>query len=218
MKGSMLSPSFEQKEDLQFFEKTVEQNGSRLSCNLLCHLTFFNKNNSSPEQRKELREQLIQKIETIKKLSLEQKKSMLTLDVPPQVPFASLSLSHCALMGGFIISPLVHFSLGFDLEKKNRAKEKTVLRISTQDELNQSPSASALWSAKEAVYKSISQYQNHTHIKQISIFDWQPTSSKKEITKIYDYQFKTENTNIKGKGFVCLIANIVVGFAFHCIQ
>ena len=207
----MLSYAYDSRENLRFFEKTVEQNSSRLNCNLLCHLIPFNKN--ILEQRKKLREQLIQKIESIKKLSLEQKQSLLTLNTPPQVPFVSLSLSHCALAGGFIISPSAHLSLGFDLEQNGRAKEKTVLRISNQDELNQSPSASFLWSAKEAAYKSLSQYQNHTHIKQIAVFNWHHVPSERETTKVYDYQFTSENTNKRGKGYICFIEDIVIGFA-----
>ncbi|MDE0118728.1 MAG: hypothetical protein OXM55_01810 [Bdellovibrionales bacterium] len=216
---------------------------------------WYNKQNSTFQGRKYLREQLVQTIEQKykKKLSLEQKKKLLTPGIPPQLPYASISVSHCAFLGGFVISSLdfcndsssvqkstsikQQSSIGFDLEELGRAKEKTVLRISKKKELNKAPSPSALWSAKEAAYKSISSFQSDTHIKDISIFDWlcvssiehtqvaKPNISKepereevegKESPNIYDYKFTIKEKNIKGEGFICCLKNVVVGLAFSC--
>ena len=228
----MLLSTFIEKEDLRFFETTVEKQSLRLGYNLSCHLIGFDKQSSSLQKRKQLREHLVKTIEKKfpKKLSLEQKNVLLTPGGVPQTPFASVSISHCALMGGFVISqldsavnlfyPPTEYSsnkplfIGFDLEQLGRAKEKTVLRISNKKELAQAPSPSALWSAKEAAYKSISSLQSDIHIKHISIFDWQSIVQSNTDTKIYDYQFITANKNIKGKGFICCLKNIITGLAF----
>ena len=232
------------------FELTVEQNSFRLGYKLSCHLTPFSKHNCLLKQRKKLREQLTKQIEKKwpGKLSKEQKNSLLTPGVPPKIPFASVSISHCAFMGGFIIFPFPALSVGFDLEEQGRAKENTALRISNKNEIKKSPSPSVLWSAKESAYKSISQLQDHIYIKpqdhtyikpqdhtyikpqdhiyigQISIFDWQYASIPRTKTKgnchlqVYDYQFKTENKNINGKGHINIMGNIVMACAFCSLK
>ena len=248
----MLSSAFK-KEDLKFFETTVEKQSLRLDCKLNCYLMAFDKQSSTLENRKHLREQLVQTIEKIaqKKLSLEQKKALLTPGKPPKIPFASVSISHCAFMGGFVISRLdladapssppeststERSSIGFDLEQLGRATEKTVLRISNKKEINQAPSSSALWSAKEAAYKSISSFQSDIHIKHILVVDWQclspientqaakpniskkPEWKKKELPKIYDYQFTIVDKDIEGKGVICCLKDMVIGLAFSKLK
>ena len=244
----MLPSTFTKKEDLRFFETTVETQGLRLDCKLICHLTIFDKQSSALENRTYLRKQLVHIIEQKykKNFSLEQKKKLLTPGMPPQLPFVSVSISHCAFMGGFVTcrsdfldTPLPilksastnkRASIGFDLEELRRAKEKTVLRVSNQTELNHAPSPSALWSAKEAAYKSIGSLQNNIYIKHISIFDWQcvppirdtqaqpninkkPEKEEKELPKIYDYKFTIKEKNIKGKGIICQFKSMVIGLA-----
>lgn len=197
------------KEDLSFLEKTVEQSSLRLGCDLHCYLSCF-KNTSLWEKRKNIREQMVQKVEEINILSPEQKEKLLTPGAAIQIPFVSLSLSHCISIGGFILSPFIQSSIGLDLEQRGRAKEKTVLRISDQEELNLSPSADALWSAKEAAYKSVHQFQGDISIRQLSIFHWESILSRK--VKIYDYEFKVEKK--AGRGCVCFLKNIIVAVAF----
>ena len=208
----MLPPDAMLNDNLSFFEKIIVKNSLRLGCNLSCYLTRFDTAISILEKRKGIRKQLVQKIEEIKKLSEKQKKLLLTPGVLTQLPFVSLSLSHCAVAGGFIISPEIQYSIGLDLEQRGRAKEKTVFRISNQGELKLSPSPCALWSAKEAAYKSINQSQADTSIKQITISHWHSVASDREATQIYNYQFKTEGK--KGKGYVCFLKDIVIAFSF----
>ena len=112
------------------------------------------------------------------------------------------------------ILPTNRFLLVLILEQLGRAKEKTVLRISNKKELAQAPSPSALWSAKEAAYKSISSLQSDIHIKHISIFDWQSIVKSNTDTKIHNYQFTIEDKTIKGKGVICCLKNIITGLAF----
>ena len=102
----MLLSTFIEKEDLRFFETTVEKQSLRLSYKLSCHLMVFDKQSSSLENRTYLREQLALEIEKIvpKKLSLEQKNILLKPGGVPQTPFASISISHCALWA-VLLSP-----------------------------------------------------------------------------------------------------------------
>ena len=191
---------------LSAYERIIEKNSLRLGCELRCHLIYFDAAIPLLEKRKNIREQLVKRTEKIRKLSEEQKKLLLTPGVPVQTPFASLSLSHCVSIGGFIISSSARHFIGLDLEQRGRAKEETVLRISGQEELTQAPSPSALWSAKEAAYKSIDRFQDNIPIRQISVSHW-----KLIAPDSYHYQFKTSEK--KGKGYVCFLKDIVVAFA-----
>lgn len=203
------------QEDLEFLESLVEQQSSRLGCSLDCHLVSIDKNFSSMEKRKKLRVKLIEEIDKRwpDKLSERQRNSLLVPGKPPRLPFVSLSITHSSDIGGFIFSTPAYF-IGFDLEKQERAKRETVLRISSQEELNLSPSPSALWSAKESAYKAVHLLNGDTPIKKISIFDWQPVSLKNNDSSVYDYQFQVESVDNIGKGYVCFVKGIVIGVAF----
>ena len=205
-------------EQIQLLQQKVKQHSLHLDYKLNCYLYTLNNNTHVLDQRKNLRKFLTKEIEHYwpNKLSIEQKKQLLTLGNLPQVPFASLSVSHSSFIGGFIISSNNQISLGFDLEQAGRAKERTALRIaSNEEELHQSPSPSALWSAKEAIYKSIHPLQNSIHVKQISVFDWisiQETQKPEALTT-YDYQFEIKNK--KGKGFVYFSDEILIAVSFY---
>ena len=167
--------------------QTITQLCLCLNCPLLCRLIVFKKDFCFLEKRKKVRLGLVEEIANKKSLSQEQKIHLLTPGTP--VPFADVSLSHSVSMGGFVIGSLAYpplFSVGFDLEQAGRAKVKTVLRISKQEELSQAPSPSFLWSAKEAVYKNICNLQYLPSspkreqrgrapvlIKHISLFNWE---------------------------------------------
>lgn len=204
-------------EQIKLLKHTVEQNSLLLGYKLNCYLYPFNNQKSSLDQRKNLREQLIKEVENLwlNKLSIEQKKQLLTPGTFPKISFASVSISHSSFIGGFIISPATQISLGFDLEQMGRAKERTVLRIANEEEWKQSPSPSFLWSAKEATYKSVHSLRKSISIKQIFVFDWiriQETSEL-DILKTYDYRFEVEHT--QGKGFVCSSDNIIIAVSFY---
>ena len=203
-------------EQIKLLKKIGEQKSLRMGYKLSCYLYPLNNQNSLLDQRKKIRKQLTEEIEKSwpNTLSVEQKKKLLIPGTLAQVPFASLSISHSAFIGGFIISPGTQVSLGFDLERVERAKKRTALRISSKSEFYQSPSPSFLWSAKEAAYKSVHSFQKTISIKKISIFDWTPTEKKKlDVLKIYNYQFKVNNTN--GKGFICSSDNIIIAMSFY---
>ena len=211
--------------------QTITQLCLCLNCPLLCRLIVFKKDLSFLEKRKKVRFSLVEEIANKKSLSQEQEARLLTPGTP--VPFADVSLSHSTSMGGFVIGSLAYpalFSVGFDLEQAGRAKVKTVLRVSQQEELNQAPSPSFLWSAKEAVYKSVShlQYlpslakevQNPVLPRELSLFNWElfgeealSEKSLLEESMVYRFQFQYKNKAITGEGFVFSLANLIVAFS-----
>ena len=203
------------QEDLKLFKSVIEQQSSRLGCLLDCHLSFMDKNISSIEQRKKIRIDLVKEINKKwpNKLSEDQINSLLIPGRPPRLPFVSLSIAHSSDIGGFIFTSSPVF-IGFDLEQQGRAQEKTVLHISQKEELEQSPSPSALWSAKESAYKAVHFLKDDIYIKKISIFNWQTVSLKNNDLVVYDYQFKIESVDNRGKGCICFFKDTVIGFAF----
>ena len=153
-------------------------------------------------------------------LTLDQKQKLLTPGLLPKTLFASISLSHCSFVEGFIIAPTPKRAIGFDLESLGRVSQKIALRISSKEELNQvginrtsitstnfAPSPSALWSAKEAIYKSFSQGTRPIPMKQISVFNWKQQTDLKQIKnlywavlKFYSFFFSLPWISLKWKG------------------
>lgn len=207
------------KKDLKLFEYIITKYSLSLCCPLYCYLNFIDTKKSPIKQRYFLRKTLIQKIKLLypQKLCIKQENTLLNLNTPPALNGASISITHSQQIEGFILASPFKYSLGFDLEILERAKTKTVLRISNKQELNKAPSNSILWSAKEAAYKSIK--LSCIYITQVEIFDWEPitlnNSSDKMLKntklKIYHYKFKAKNNT--GNGFISVINTLVIGFA-----
>ncbi len=205
------------------FENAVREHSFRLGCKSDCHLILFPTKNSFLDNRKILRKKLVQEVEKLGVLSPGQKKELLTPGTLTQkTPFAAFSLSHIAFAGGFIITPDLSTGVGFDLEQPERAKEKTVLRISNKEELSASPSPYALWSAKESAYKSVSLVLSGASVRKILVFDWKlnrlsgcddsSKSGRSLRSEVYDYRFSVKQ--VKGKGFVCVFEELVIACAF----
>lgn len=79
-------------------------------------------------------------------------KSVLDLNNRPKLPHQFVSISHCPVVGGFVISP---YSIGIDLEQKKRLSPSVIKRIAKNDEIKLFPEevSQALWTIKESVYK-----------------------------------------------------------------
>jgi hypothetical protein len=71
----------------------------------------------------------------------------------PDLPNASVSISHNPSLGGFAYTRAKTPSIGFDIEEIARIHPKPVARISKPEELTQSPAR--LWVAKEAAFKAL---------------------------------------------------------------
>lgn len=98
--------------------------------------------------------------------------SVLNMDQRPIIPDVGLSISHNAMNGGFIVSDS-HEHIGFDIELSQRLHAGNVRRFSVHDaEVLSAPSAAALWTAKEAAFKSLSADHQPAVIGEIEIGDW----------------------------------------------
>jgi 4'-phosphopantetheinyl transferase EntD len=120
------------------------------------------------EHRSSIREAL----ETmLTKLGLEGLEGVRDLSQAPRLPAGAVSISHCRLMGGWAYSASAE-RLGFDLELVERARPELVLRAATQAELDEAPSAVALWTAKEAAFKFLIGDKQPLTPKEIQITGW----------------------------------------------
>lgn len=79
-------------------------------------------------------------------------KEILNLKKPPLLKEGYVSISHSLGLGGYVWS---ENPIGFDLEFDGRVAERTALRVSSEEQLNAAPSATALWCAKEAIFKAL---------------------------------------------------------------
>jgi len=98
--------------------------------------------------------------------------SILDLTKRPIVLGVGLSISHCQSFGGYAVK----FSgepLGFDIEVSSRVSKKLVSRISSEEEVAESPSFAHLWVAKEAFFKCLdSDRQKSLAFSSLRILDW----------------------------------------------
>ncbi len=96
---------------------------------------------------------------------------------PFQQNSATSSISHCPQLGGFatITSP---WKIGIDVEQQDRVSLAVANRVCRDSsECNQAPSPSALWTAKEAAFKSLRGPQQPTTISQLVIGSWKQIDS-----------------------------------------
>jgi phosphopantetheinyl transferase (holo-ACP synthase) len=87
------------------------------------------------------------------------------------------SISHCPQLGGFatITSP---WKIGMDVEQQDRVSIAVANRVCRDpSECDQVPSPSALWTAKEAAFKSLRGPQQPTTISQLVIGSWKQIDS-----------------------------------------
>jgi len=234
--------------DLQigYLQSCIEAKSDQCGHKVICQFIKFNTPNISLEERKLIRKYLVNAIEKKWNITETQKINLLTPGSPTYTPFASISISHCPFLGVFIISSNPKVSLGIDIEFSKRAKKKTLSHISHSKEVNSAPSYSALWSAKEASYKSLynmnkkdmntrglsltndknfygmdKKNMDKTNIKKIQIIKWQLEKTKhtldKQNIKIYNYQFLSTENNIEGTGFIFDFSYITIGVSF-CVN
>lgn len=168
--------------------------------NIHFYLSLFPNKKIGQKERKELRQQLIQQIKIhpkIQKQKINFDWNKLTkIGTKPECPFASISLSHCESLGVFLFTFNTKISIGFDIEKTNRIRLKTVSRISSPEELQKAPSSDLLWTAKEAGFKCLSNSKNSLLLSDCSISNWR----KNPNTEIYLFDCYAKKTNKKVHG------------------
>jgi hypothetical protein len=96
---------------------------------------------------------------------------LLDLKTVPRIEPFQISISHCRGMGGYILSEAPG-SIGFDIEETARITVKVIDRVTTPEERTEAPEMTALWSAKEAVFKAMQ--DDSAIMTDINIGEWSP--------------------------------------------
>ena len=107
--------------------------------------------------------------------------NFLQIGEKPDCPFISFSISHCDHLGAFLFTFNWKTSIGFDVEQRQRITEKLVGRISSKKEIQQSPSPSLLWTAKEAGLKCLSNKKNPILLSECFIFRLEKRAGKRNL-------------------------------------
>ena len=179
------------------------------------HLYFhlFLREKIGIKERKELRQKLIDQM----KSHIDYKKHktvfnwsrLLKIGTKPVCPFASLSISHCGDLGACLFVFDKTLSIGFDVEHKKRITKAIVDRISSKKEVQQAPSPSLLWVAKEASFKCLSDNKAPLLLSDCLISKW-----KKEKTKeIYLFDFYSKMMDKRSFGVACFIDGLALAYA-----
>ncbi len=139
--------------------------------------------------------------EALADLSEAQRAQLLNLEEVPRLEKWSVSISHCAALGGWLASPLP-LKVGLDIEVKRRIHDKLIKRIATGDELKAIPDPAFLWCAKESYYKALAKDQPAA-VTQLQIGGW-----KKKEPDFYNFTGK----DMKGSLFsiVDLLVSVAV--------
>jgi len=104
-------------------------------------------------------------------LSEPERGRLLDLDEVPDLEEWSVSISHCANLGGWIATPLP-LKVGLDIEIKKRIHSKLVKRIAQEGELEGIPDSALLWCAKESYFKALAKDQP-VAVTQLRIGGWE---------------------------------------------
>ena len=148
------------------------------------------------EERLKLREVLSSHLEKVVDLGADKKK-LLMPGKRPWADLASISISHCKVLGGFIFSLKSSISIGLDIEQINRVKPGLVNRLSQIEEVQQAPTDALLWAAKEAAFKCIPPDNDSLLISQVYSFDWSLLEAN-----AYSFCFRVKNYNGTGIAFI----------------
>ena len=205
--------------DLISIKNIVENNSLSFGIKIQCYLYILESTDETLKQRKFLRKKLFDTITTkypSHNLS-KYKQALLKPGTIPHLPFSSISLSHSYNIGGFILSPDIHFSIGLDLEHSLRATKAVTDYIAEELEMKKAPSFSALWSAKEASFKSAYNLNKQLSIKQIIISNWlciKNNPYKDKHQNKYQYQFHIKDHSLKGQGYIFCLKKLFVSVSF----
>lgn len=112
---------------------------------------------------------------------------------PMKVQGVPLSVSHTDELGGFIWinlpEPKAGLQIGLDIENSTRVHDVVAKRIcKSEAEFKQAPSASSLWVAKEAGFKSLRGPKQPQVLSELEITDWQTVDSQIETCRLKDPQ------------------------------
>lgn len=154
------------------------------------------------------------------RLALREALSQLTnenhrdLSAPPRSSSLSISVSHCALLGGFVYTPKPT-KIGLDIEIIERAKEPVVKRISAPQEFSLAPTPALLWAAKEATFKSLIGPHQPPVLSDIVIGEWlsfgQVFGLEGKVHNAWKFQASLSQTDaLQGTGLVFYYSKFVM--------
>jgi hypothetical protein len=134
----------------------------------------------------------------------------------------SISISHCPSVGAFAICKRPA-TIGIDFEDESRIKEAAVARVSTAQELAETPSPALLWCAKEAAYKALPSGTQPPTISQILVTDWakeeRPSAQWPGNLSIWSYRILDKSgRSIAGKGLASHVQELAGAFFYHSPQ
>ena len=181
--------------------------------NVHFHFTVFSNQKAGTAERRELRQQLIQKIKNHKDFESHKKdfdwNNLLITGKKPDSPVASISISHCRNLGVFLFTFDKNLSIGFDMEQKKRITEKIVKRVSSNEEWEKAPTPALLWTAKEASFKCLSSNKTPLLLSDCRIYSW-----KKDPTqKIYFFHCHLEKIEKKAFGSAGFSEDLALAYA-----
>lgn len=154
----------------------------------------FNWSSANPDNRKLLRQYIYEHI--------DRNPDILDLAKIPKLPQGSVSISHSRTWGGFIYTS-TQLQIGFDTEINERLNINNISRVSlSREEVISSPSPCALWTAKEAAFKSLLTSSEQPLVsKDIEIGQW-----KKLENNIYSCKgISVSGEKISGLYGICFI-------------
>ncbi len=168
-----------------------------------CYFHFFDR--PTWQERLKLRKILSNHLEKVVHLGADRKK-LLMPGKRPWADLASISISHCKILGGFIFSLKLNISVGLDIEQIVRVKPGLIDRLSQVEEVQQAPVNALLWVAKEASFKCIPPGNDSLFISHICIFDWNLLQSDA-------YSFCFQAKDYKGNGIAFIEKDLVIANA-----
>jgi 4'-phosphopantetheinyl transferase EntD len=107
------------------------------------------------------------------------------------LPEWNISVSHTLDIGGWVAVPRL-YSVGFDIEMRQRLKREVLERIASPAEIAAAPDPVFLWAAKEACFKALAGQGQPAAISDIAIQGWVPQFSL--------LSYSSQST--RGKGWV----------------
>lgn len=134
---------------VKLLTQAIQKEVSSLSVQIFISDQFSSKNESC---RLMIRKHIVDTFKYL--LTPSECESVLDLKNIPTSAQCYFSISHNLNNGGYAQSTS---QIGFDLEDFNRVKPEVVQRVSTPHDIRQAPSTQYLWSAKESIFKLISQ-------------------------------------------------------------
>ncbi len=135
--------------------------------------------------------------------------NILNLEYWPEHRELSINLSHSlkASCFGWCTKPS---SMGVDIESVSRLNAQTLKRVCTTDEVESAPYIPHLWTAKEAVYKSLR--KKEIVLSTVEILDWRPKATSEWF---FTARWKDQDSYITGIGFSCLKMDHSLSFFVH---